>query len=82
MMDDIWFLGFIGIILFRAFYAGMNSKGLFYRKPNYGESPGLQFDESKLLGYGIVTFGFGLFWPISLPLLGVYKLGQRFNKEK
>lgn len=80
-MDNIWFIGFIGIILFRAFYAGMNSKSLFYRKPNYGES-GAQLDEGKLIGYGLVSFGFGLFWPISLPLLGVYKLGQRFNKEK
>jgi hypothetical protein len=80
-MDNIWFIGFIGIILFRAFYAGMNSKALFYRAPRYGES-GAQFDESKLLGYGLVSLGVGVSWPISLPVLGVYMLGQRFNKGK
>lgn len=80
-MDNIWFIGFIGFILFRAFYAGMNSKSLFYRAPRYGEI-GDQLDESKLLGYCLVSFGFGLFWPVSLPLLGVYKLGQRFDKVK
>jgi hypothetical protein len=60
----------------------MNSKELFYRKPNYGETPGLQFDGMKFLDYALVTSGVGVFWPILLPLIGVYKLGQRFNKDK
>ena len=79
-MFSIWLIGFFAFILYRVFNAGMNSKSLFYRAPFYGEID-LQVDENKLVKYWLVSFVFGVSWPISLSLLGVYKLGQRFNKE-
>ena len=80
-MFTIWFYGAIVFILARTFYAGMNSKSLFYRDPKYGEV-GQQIDEDKAAGYMLLTVGFSLTWPLSLPLLGMFKLGKRFNKEK
>jgi hypothetical protein len=81
-MGSIWFFGFIAIILYRAFYAGMNSKSLFYREPRrYEDSVGPQFDDNKVFGYALLTGGMALSWPLSLPLYGLYKLGERFKKE-
>lgn len=80
-MDSIWVFGFIGVILASTFYAGMNSKTLFYRDPKYSEV-GRQIDENKVAGYLLLTLGFSVTWPLSLPTIGVYKLGQRFNKGK
>ena len=77
----IWFYGFISVIAARTFYAGMNSKKLFYRDPKYGEV-GRQIDEDKAAGYMLLTVGFSLTWPLSLPLLGMFQLGKRFNKGK
>lgn len=80
-MGSIWFVGFIAFILGRAFYAGMKSKTLFYRLPRYSEGKDLQFDEGKLFSYGFATLGMSLSWPVSLPVLGVYMLGKRYQKE-
>ena len=80
-MFTIWFYGVIVFVLARTFYAGMNSKSLFFRAPKYGEV-GHQIDEDKAAGYMLLTVGFSLTWPLSLPLLGMFKLGKRFNKEK
>lgn len=81
-MSNIWFVGFILFILYRVFNAGMNTKALFYRGPRYSfEDPGLYFDDNKVFGYALYTFGIGLIWPIAVPMLGLYKLGQRFSKE-
>lgn len=80
-MFSIWFYGFIAFVLARTFYAGMNSKSLFYRDPKYSEV-GRQICEDKVAGYMMLTVGFSLTWPLSLPVLGMFQLGQRFNKEK
>ena len=81
-MLSVWFVGFIAFILGRAFYAGMKSKTLFYRDPiRYGEGKNRQFDEVKLYEYGLTTLGIGIFWPITFPVLGVYMLGKRYQKE-
>lgn len=80
-MGSIWFYGVIVFVLARTFYAGMNSKTLFYRDPKYSEV-GRQIDENKVAGYLLLTLGFSVTWPLSLPTIGVYKLGQRFNKGK
>lgn len=78
----IWFIGFIAIVLYRVFYAGMNSKSLFYRGPRYSfEDKGPHFDENKVFVYGFQTIGIAITWPIALPVLGVYLLGKRFQKE-
>lgn len=81
-MFTIWFLGFIGIILYRVFNAGMNSADLFYRDKQYSfESVDeLYFDENKVVSYAIYTFLASLTWPLTLPLYGVYKLGERRSK--
>ena len=79
-MGSVWFVGFIGFILARAFYAGMNTKTLFYREPKYGET-GRQVCEDKVAGYMLLTIGFSVTWPISLPLIGIFVLGQKFNKK-
>jgi hypothetical protein len=80
-MFTIWFYGAIVYVLASTFYAGMNSKKLFYRDPKYGEV-GRQINEDKAAGYMLLTVGFSLTWPLSLPVLGMFKLGKRFNKEK
>lgn len=80
-MFSIWFYGAIVYILASTFYAGMNSKTLFFRAPKYGEV-GHQIDEDKAAGYMLLTVGFSLTWPLSLPVLGMFQLGKRFNKEK
>lgn len=80
-MFSIWFYGAIVFVLARTFYAGMNSKKLFFRAPKYGEV-GHQIDEDKAAGYMLLTVGFSLTWPLSLPVLGMFQLGKRFNKEK
>jgi hypothetical protein len=81
-MFTIWIIGVVVFIFYRAFNAGMNSKSLFYRDPRYSEGPARVFDSDKAFGYCLVTLFMSLTWIISLPLLIVYKLGQRFNKEK
>jgi hypothetical protein len=80
-MFTIWFYGVIVFVLARTFYAGMNSKKLFYRDPKYSEV-GRQICEDKTAGYMLLTAVFSLTWPLSLPALGMFQLGQRFNKEK
>jgi hypothetical protein len=80
-MLELWFLGFVSFILFRAFYAGMNSKTLFYRDPRGYESAGIKFCEYRFFGYLLRSFVGAVTWPVSLPILGVYELGKRFNKE-
>lgn len=80
-MGSIWFYGFIVFVLARTFYAGMNSKSLFYRDPRYSEV-GRQIDNDKVFNYMLLTLLFSVTWPLSLPGLGIFKLGKRFSKEK
>lgn len=81
-MGGVWLFGFISFILYRAFYAGMNSKSLFYRNPGYREGPDLVFNGDQVLGYMFVSFILGVTWILSLPILGAYKLGERARKKK
>jgi hypothetical protein len=83
---SIWFFGFIGVILAATFYAGMNTKKLFYHGPKYGET-GWKVCENKVepykvADYMLLTLGFSITWPLSLPVIGIYMLGQKFNREK
>ena len=75
----IWFYGFISVIAARTFYAGMNSKKLFYRDAKYGEV-GRQINEDRVASYMLLTMGFAIAWPLTLPVIGIYMLGQKFNK--
>jgi hypothetical protein len=76
-----WFICLLTILLGRTFYAGMNYKTLFYREPGYREtSP--QLDDDKVAGYLVRTAVVAVTWPISLPLIGIFVLGQKFNKKE
>lgn len=77
-----WFFGFVAFLLGRTFYAGLRSKDLFYREPKrYGEI-GRQVCEDRILGYALRTLAVALTWPISLPLIGIFVIGQKFNKKE
>ena len=71
-----WFFGLSTILLGRTFYAGMRYKTLFYREP------GWQLDDDKVAGYILKTLAVALTWPLSLPLIGIFVLGQKFNKKE
>jgi len=74
--------GLATILLGRAFYAGLRYKTLFYRDPTrYGET-GRQLDDDMIAGYILRTLVTALTWPISLPLIGIFVLGQKFNKKE
>lgn len=77
-----WLYGFIALLLGRSFYAGLRYKTLFYRDAKrYGET-GLQLDDDMIAGYILRTVVVALTWPISLPLVGIFVLGQKFNKKE
>jgi hypothetical protein len=77
-----WFIGLLTILLGRTFYAGMRYKTLFYREPKrYGEQ-GQQLDDDMIAGYILRTIAVAITWPLSLPLIGIFVLGQKFNKKE
>ena len=79
-MFGFWFLGFVSFVVYRIFNAGMNSKTLFYTPPGrYDNGP--SFSEDRVAAYCVKTIASGFLWPIVLPTVGIYKLGQRFNKD-
>jgi hypothetical protein len=76
-----WFFGLATILLGRTFYAGLRYKTLFYREPKrYGEQ-GQQLDDDMIAGYILRTIAVAITWPLSLPLIGIFVLGQKFNKK-
>ena len=68
--------GLITILLGRTFYAGVRYKTLFYREP------GWKLDDDKVAGYILKTLAVALTWPISLPLIGIFVLGQKFGRKE
>lgn len=82
-MGDIWLIGFLAIIVYRVFYAGMYTKQEFYRKSEWSweDKDNLHFCEIKTLKYAFITFVAAFTWPIAAPLYSVYKLGKRYTKE-
>lgn len=70
----VWLIGAVLFVLYRVFYAGMKSKTLF--RTTYQQN-----DVDKIMMYIFATGLFAFAWPIALPLYGIYKLGQRYNKE-
>jgi hypothetical protein len=73
--------GLITILLGRTFYAGMRYKTLFYRPKRYDETV-RQVDDDLVVGYILRTVVVALTWPISLPLIGIFKIGQKFGKKE
>jgi hypothetical protein len=81
-MGELWFLGFLGIIGYRIFNAGMNTKALFYvtREP-YGRKPYTEIEGDKVLAYVAWTCAAALFWMLAIPVYGLFLLGKKFRKE-
>jgi len=76
-----WFIGLVTLLLGRTFYAGMRYKTLFYHPKRYNETI-RQVDDDLVAGYILRTIAVALTWPISLPLIGIFVLGQKFNKKE
>jgi hypothetical protein len=66
----------ITILLGRTFYAGVRYKTLFYREL------GRKLDDDKVAGYILKTLAVALTWPISLPLIGIFVIGQKFGRKE
>lgn len=81
-MFSVWFVGFLATIVYRVFYAGMNSN-IFYRVSPYRSDEGkIIFNEGEAFSYTFFTIVVALTWVISVPIIGIFLLGQCFNKEK
>ena len=82
----IWFLGFIVVIGYRLFNAGMKSDSLFYANKmewtnDYSKKvPVRALEGEKLFVYVAVTIGVALTWPLALPAVGMYLLGKKLAK--
>lgn len=79
-----WLYGTIIFLLGRTFYAGLRSKDLFYREPEPWKTwkTGRHVCEDKVSGYVFRTLAVSVTWPISLPLIGIFVLGQKFNRKE
>jgi hypothetical protein len=81
-----WLLGFIAIIGYRLFNAGMKTDSLFYVDrtgwdTSYKNKVKVrQFDGELAFGYVAVTIVVALTWPLSLPAIGIYLLGKKLAK--
>jgi hypothetical protein len=82
MIDFIWTIGFIGIIGYRIFNAGMNTKALFYvtREP-YGRKSYTVMEGEKVFAYIAWTCAAALFWMLAIPVYGLFLLGKKYSKE-
>lgn len=76
----IWFIGFVGFILYRVFNAGMKSQELFYVVDRFNSKGPKVFDGEKVFFYTLTTGGLAATWPLSLPAIGVFLLGKRYAK--
>jgi Na+-transporting methylmalonyl-CoA/oxaloacetate decarboxylase beta subunit len=39
-------------------------------------------DDDKVVGYIVRTVVVAVTWPISLPLIGIFKIGQKFGRKE
>jgi hypothetical protein len=76
-----WFFGLATILLGRTFYAGMRYKTLFYYDCMRQGKTVRQVDDDLVAGYIVRTVIVAVTWPITLPLIGIFVLGQKFNKK-
>jgi hypothetical protein len=76
-----WFFGLATILLGRTFYAGLRYKTLFYIDYMRHGKTVKQVDDDLVAGYILRTVAVAITWPISLPLIGIFVLGQKFNKK-
>jgi hypothetical protein len=76
-----WFFGLATILLGRTFYAGLRYKDLFYIDYMRQGKTVRQVDDDLVAGYIVRTVIVAVTWPITLPLIGIFVLGQKFNKK-
>lgn len=80
----LWFIGFISVVFYRVFVAGMHSKSLFYvtKTKGYGskETTYQDLDEDKVAKYILFTALISATWIFSLPIIGIYLLGKRYSR--
>ena len=83
----IYTIGFLVMLAARVVYAGMKQHELFYKPATdydvrhkdvkKGE---LILDGEKVFQYIMISLPLVLLWPLSLPALGLFKLGQKYGK--
>lgn len=81
----IWFLGFIVVIGYSLFNAGMKSDSLFYANKmewtnDYSKKVPVRALEGEVLEYVFISIGVALTWPLALPAIGIYLLGKKLAK--
>ena len=83
----IYTAGFLLILAARIVYAGMKQKELFYKEAgdyevrHKGVKKGeLILDGDKILKYVILSLPLVLLWPLAVPAIGLFMLGQRYAK--
>lgn len=81
----IYGLGFLLVLAARIVYAGVKTDELFYRAPKsyeitLGERKKTDrvINGEKVFFYVAITMGLSISWPILLPALGLFKLGQKY----
>lgn len=83
----IYTIGFLVMLATRVVYAGMKQHELFYKAATDYEvryknvkKGELILDGEKVFQYIMVYLPLVLLWPLGLPALGLFKLGQRYAK--
>ncbi len=79
-MVSVWFLGFLGVIVYRVFNAGMNTKSLFYNADDARYRAG-QLDVDRVIFYIVKSVVSSLFWMFVFPGYGIFVLGRKYRKE-
>ena len=82
-MGTIWFFGFLAVVAYRVFDAGMHTTSLFYtlRTGRYREAETLEYDTDKVAKYILTSFGAALFWFLVLPGYAIFLIGKKLRKE-
>lgn len=83
----IYTIGFLIMLAARVVYAGMKQHELFYKAATDYEvryknvkKGELILDGEKIFHYVMISLPLILLWPLALPALGLFKLGQRYAK--
>lgn len=85
----IYTIGILVVIASRVIYAGMKSDQLFYRNPKSYEitikdypKDARVLDEGKVASFLGLTLLGSITWPLVVPALGLFKLGQKYAKVR
>ena len=83
----IYTLGFLIMLAARVVYAGMKQHELFYKMATDYEvryknvkKGELILDGEKIFHYVIVSLPLILLWPLALPAVGLFMLGQKYAR--